>query len=238
MEIVYGSTGLSIIRQCIISHTEMTLTVPPSIEVASDIPCTQIALGAVAWFCVTFTSDTYIYEFDSKFGWRYSRPHVPLTPQYISSDQGVDNVNKLMSVDDTGILVPTPISHYVEANPTLSGNEDTLTGLKVDGSAYRVTSGGSGGSSDYNDLTNRPSINGVTLSGNKTSSELKLDQTFVFEQRVASDEWDIVHNLNKYPSITVVDSAGTIVVGDMQYVTDNSVKIRFCGAFSGKAYLN
>lgn len=32
--------------------------------------------------------------------------------------------------------------------------------------------GGEGGTSDYNDLSNRPSINGVTLVGNKTSSNL------------------------------------------------------------------
>lgn len=34
--------------------------------------------------------------------------------------------------------------------------------------------GGGGGSSDYNDLENKPSINGVTLSGNKTTSDLNL----------------------------------------------------------------
>ena len=35
--------------------------------------------------------------------------------------------------------------------------------------------GGGGGTSDYNDLDNKPSINGVTLSGNKTASQLGLD---------------------------------------------------------------
>jgi len=34
--------------------------------------------------------------------------------------------------------------------------------------------GGGGGSSNYNDLSNKPSINGVTLSGNKTSEELGI----------------------------------------------------------------
>lgn len=34
--------------------------------------------------------------------------------------------------------------------------------------------GGSGGTSDYSDLTNKPSINGVTLSGNKTSGDLGI----------------------------------------------------------------
>ena len=43
---------------------------------------------------------------------------------------------------------------------------------------YDVTwvsqSGGSGGTSDYTDLTNKPQIEGVTLTGNKTASELGL----------------------------------------------------------------
>lgn len=34
--------------------------------------------------------------------------------------------------------------------------------------------GGGGGTSDYNDLSNKPSINGVTLQGNKTASELGI----------------------------------------------------------------
>lgn len=34
--------------------------------------------------------------------------------------------------------------------------------------------GGGGGTSNYNDLTNKPSINGVTLSGNKTTNDLGI----------------------------------------------------------------
>ena len=34
--------------------------------------------------------------------------------------------------------------------------------------------GGSGGTSNYNDLSNRPQINGTTLSGNKTAAALGL----------------------------------------------------------------
>lgn len=34
--------------------------------------------------------------------------------------------------------------------------------------------GGTGGTSDYNDLTNKPKINGVEVSGNKTSADYKI----------------------------------------------------------------
>lgn len=38
--------------------------------------------------------------------------------------------------------------------------------------------GGGGGTSDYNDLSNKPSINGVQLIGNKTTIQLKLDEIY------------------------------------------------------------
>lgn len=40
--------------------------------------------------------------------------------------------------------------------------------------ALRGNSGGGGGTSNYNDLSNRPQINGNTLSGNKTAAALGL----------------------------------------------------------------
>lgn len=42
-------------------------------------------------------------------------------------------------------------------------------------------SGGSGGTSDYTQLTNKPSINGTTLSGNKTSADLGLQAALTFD---------------------------------------------------------
>ena len=45
--------------------------------------------------------------------------------------------------------------------------------LKADGT-WGTPSGGGGGTSDYTDLTNKPQINSVTLSGNKSSSDLSL----------------------------------------------------------------
>lgn len=95
-------------------------------------------------------------------------------------------------------------------------------------------------SSDYNKLNNKPSINGVTLVGNNTNKDLGIegDKHFLFVQSIASDVWEIKHDLNKYPSVTVVDSADSIVIGDVAYIDENNVRLTFSGAFSGKAYLN
>lgn len=93
---------------------------------------------------------------------------------------------------------------------------------------------------DYEDETNKPSINGVTLSGNKTSDDLGLvaDKTYLHHQTVASDTWVIVHNLNKYPSVAVIDSAGNEVIGEISYDDKNQVTLKFVGGFKGVATLN
>lgn len=69
-------------------------------------------------------------------------------------------------------------------------------------------------------------------------SSTGADKTYTHVQSSASSEWTVEHNLNKTPSITVVDSADNVVAGDAQYVNQNLVKIKFIGAFSGKAFLN
>ena len=48
----------------------------------------------------------------------------------------------------------------------------------------------------------------------------------------------INHNLGKYPSITVIDSGGSEVIGEVEYVDTNNVTLTFSAAFSGKAFLN
>ena len=64
------------------------------------------------------------------------------------------------------------------------------------------------------------------------------DKHFVYQQNVPSNRWVITHNLNKYPAVSVVDSAGTVVIGDCEYINTNSVILTFSGEFSGKAYFN
>jgi hypothetical protein len=61
---------------------------------------------------------------------------------------------------------------------------------------------------------------------------------FTFTQVTAASSWDITHNLGKFPSVSVVDSAGTNVVGQVDYGDENTLRINFTAAFAGVAYLN
>lgn len=64
------------------------------------------------------------------------------------------------------------------------------------------------------------------------------DKKFDHHQGVPSDTWYIDHGLNKYPSVTVVDSTGTLVDGYVQYIDQNNILLKFAGGFSGVAHLN
>jgi len=66
----------------------------------------------------------------------------------------------------------------------------------------------------------------------------EADKNFVFVQGTPSTTWDIQHNLGKFPSITVIDSADTVVVGEYTYTDINKVTLTFSAGFAGKAYLN
>ena len=64
------------------------------------------------------------------------------------------------------------------------------------------------------------------------------DANFVFTQGSAATQWVVDHDLGKKPAVTVVDSAGTVVIGQVVYNTDNRCTLDFEAAFSGKAFFN
>lgn len=85
------------------------------------------------------------------------------------------------------------IAQLTDLNSALSTKQNTL----VSGTNIKTVNGtsllGSGdvtigaGSSDYTDLSNKPSVNSVTLSGNKTASDLGLQNAIEVITKTASD---------------------------------------------------
>lgn len=65
-----------------------------------------------------------------------------------------------------------------------------------------------------------------------------VDKSYVHSQGVATATWIVDHNLGKHPSVTVVDSAGTTVVGSVVHNSSNRLTISFNAAFSGTAFCN
>ena len=110
------------------------------------------------------------------------------------------------------------------------------------------------GQVDWPSVWGTPSSNGQVLTGTTTGDYTWVnadttggqDKNFVHEQINASAIWTITHSLDKYPSVTVFDSAGTQVEGEVIYkanetdsvLSKTQLIIKFEGSFSGTATLN
>ena len=64
------------------------------------------------------------------------------------------------------------------------------------------------------------------------------DKTFIFTQAVPSIVWNITHNLDKFPSVSVVNNNNIVINGEVTYIDKNNVQLNFSAGFAGKAYLN
>lgn len=106
------------------------------------------------------------------------------------------------------------INSYLVPSGSLTGalsNSGTLTG--------QIAIGSGGGTTDYNDLSNKPSINSVTLSGNKTTSDLNIsyndldDKPTIPAAQVNSDwnaESGVAEILNKPAIPTALDDLSDV----------------------------
>lgn len=65
-----------------------------------------------------------------------------------------------------------------------------------------------------------------------------ISGTFVYTQNTPSTTWNVSHYLGKFPSVTVIDSAGTQVFGDINQIDSNHLVIQFSAPFAGTVYLN
>ena len=58
------------------------------------------------------------------------------------------------------------------------------------------------------------------------------------KQTQPSAEWNIKHDLGKFPNVKIVDTLKQLCLGDVYYIDENNVTIKFGGAESGDAYLD
>lgn len=82
--------------------------------------------------------------------------------------------NYLTSIPDV-YVTESELGTKVDKNQgTLNSGKYLAVGTDGNVELVDAPSGGEGGTSNYNSLTNRPQINGVTLTGNKTAADLNL----------------------------------------------------------------
>jgi hypothetical protein len=62
--------------------------------------------------------------------------------------------------------------------------------------------------------------------------------TYLHTQGIASTVWNITHPLGGYPSLTIRDSGGNTVEGEIFYVSVSQITLTFSYPISGVAQLN
>lgn len=67
---------------------------------------------------------------------------------------------------------------------------------------------------------------------------LDADKHYQTSINVPSKAWSIEHQLNKYPAVTVINNDNREVIGDIEYIDLNNIKITFSAEFSGKIICN
>lgn len=86
---------------------------------------------------------------------------------------------------------------------------------------------------------NTPSVSISGQAPNQTLSfVIPVGGTYAHTQNTPASTWTITHSLGFYPNVTVSDSAGTILEGQIEYPNVTTVVLTFSAAFSGKAYLS
>jgi|TARA_R110000744_G_scaffold226176_1_gene344556 hypothetical protein len=128
----------------------------------------------------------------------------------IEDNDGVSSASKLIT---DGLGNATPLS--ISTSQVSSSVQIEATGFKTP----------TGTSSEF-------------LMANGSVSTVDGDKHYAHNQTSSSTTWSITHNLGKFPSVTVVDSANSVVVGEVQMIDINQITVTFSAAFSGKAYLN
>lgn len=68
---------------------------------------------------------------------------------------------------------------------------------------------------------------------------LNGDKNYVHVQAAPATVWTFTHNLGKKPSVTIIDSAGSMIFAKLTYIDNNNIEIDFNGsATSGEAICN
>ncbi len=212
---------------------------------------TDVSNGRTKNFTVKSLSDEAINKWLEKVSWQFitTDPETSSRPAGSISFQNYGGNNTQWSNINTIYINTAMAGNALNSLPYLQrvvGSKIIIQDRK-DISRYGVY-----------ELTSLTQVNDTTvytmslsfLEGNATIVELEYysiqidlpsvegDKHYTHNQSVASVTWTIVHNLNKFPSVTVALSTGQQGFGDVTFIDENNLTITFAGAESGKAYIN
>lgn len=142
----------------------------------------------------------------------------------------------------------TKVVKVVEPNKVVIRSNATVSGAKGD-PGTRILSGPGLPSSLIGNVGDMwLNINTKIIYGPKSNTGWPAQALFegfntsllgqVFTIGTPADMWEIQHDLGYNPNATCIDTAGTVIEGEISYPNENTIVLRFIGAVSGKAYLS
>lgn len=144
---------------------------------------------------VSSTNDFYIY--DDNTGWLpFDKGASIDLSNYLAKNNTIayaptgdynPATKRYVDTSISNLFIPSKVSqltndsNYVTKTTSVLDNYYTKTNTYTKREVEAlIGAGGGGGTSDYNGLSNQPSINDVILTGNKTASDLKLANVFQY----------------------------------------------------------
>lgn len=119
--------------------------------------------------------------------------------------------------NDSNFITPDDLA--IKQDVLVSGtNIKTINNQSLLGSGNIEISGGGGGTEDYNQLSNRPQINGVVLTGNKTTGNLNISYTDLTNKPTIPTMTSQLTNNSGF--ITSIPNASDVVIGGLKVYFD------------------
>lgn len=148
------------------------------------------------------------------------------TANYVVVSEEPANKVTVPAEDPNKVLVTTIGGQGLRGPGIITGTGDPTTNNGTTGDIYIDTS-------------NNEFWGPKTSTGWPATPFYSAGQTlrYVHVQAAASSIWTVNHTLGGYPSVTVVDTASTTVIGEVSYISTSQVRISFTAPFSGYAYL-
>ena len=183
-------------------------------------------LGSIAYDDM-FAEDSETLDYERDIIYLYKKSVEWADDLYLGNsklDKVVERLNAKVSLYDYGKL--TPIYSDIVTSTSVS-----IISPYVFKITPLVLGAGLTGSSDF-------SGSSVAVNLNYTYIKEQVRENYVHDQQTASANWVVVHNLNKYSAVSIVDTSNDAIMGEIKYNSLNQLTITFTAAISGKAYLN
>lgn len=204
----------------------MPFTVPQISEILLKADKTLYRLGSIAYDDM-FSEDSETLDYERDVIFIYKKCVEWADDFYINNarlDIVIERLSAKVNIYDYGKLTPI-YSDLVTQNAISTVSPYVLK------STVLALGAGLLGSTDFTQEA-------VNVSIDYAYVKSQVRENYVHDQQVASNSWVVPHALNKYASVSIVNTANQAIVGDITYNSLNQLTITFTSPISGKAYIN